>query len=905
MANAVFRGEGVVKAFVAALSLAFLVATQGGCGGKPKAYQPVSGAHHSLSSLVITPANPVVAMGESERFVATGIYADGTKQDVSSTVTWASAHPEIAPIDKSGTAIAKKSGATLITAASGSISAGATLTIPPPALVSINVMAPSLSLPKGNTEQLSAIANYLDGSTIDVTGTVTWASSAPGVVLANGTGVIAAAGPGTATITASFGDIRGAEQITVGPPVLISLAIVPPNPSMAKGGTQQLGVTGTFSDASLQDVTGSVVWTISPTTVAAVSGTGLISALSTGSAAITATSASRSTSTNLTVLPASLASLSITPSNPSLTIGSSRQLTATGTFSDGTTQNLTNSVSWSASPAAVAVSNTGVVNAITNGTATVTATSGSVSASDTITISGTTLTSIAISPSNPSMVKGATQPLIATGTFSDGSTQNLTGSVTWSSSPGNIVTVSAGLASAMGVGTATVTATSGAISGSDTITVSAASLVSIAVSPSNPAVINGKTRQLTAMATYSDASTQDITASAAWSTSSPNVVNVSGSGLVTAQTPGTAPVKATSGAITGSTMITVSPLTLVSIAIAPPNPSIPKGETQQLMATGSYNDGSTQDITSQVSWSNSAPNVVGLSGSDPINITAENLGTATLTATSGSTSGTTNVKVSAPVAVALSIVPTNPSVAVGITQQLSAVETFSDGTTQPLANSATWTSGNPDIATVDNSGLVTGQAVGMATIAASYLLLNSSVTLTVTPFNYLLTEGPSSSGSFGSSYFANANAPGIDATFRVANPGTTGQDVCAMVYVFAADQQMSECCGCRVTPNGLLTLSLNKDLDLNPLTGRVPVSGTVQVVAGDRSSNPNCDPSTLTPAGVLTVWATHVQNIAADSSGGSGGSAPDNLSPADLQSECAFVQGLGSGQGICSCGTEQ
>ena len=639
MANAVFRGERVVKAFVAALSLAFLVATQGGCGGTPKAYQPVAGAHHSLSSLVITPANPVVAMGDSERFVATGSYADGTKQDVSSTVTWASAHPEIAPIDKSGTAIAKKSGATLITAASGSISAGATLTIPPPALVSINVMAPSLSIPKGNTEQLSAIANYLDGSTIDVTGTVTWASSAPGVVLANGTGVIAAAAPGTATITASFGDIRGAQQITVAPAALMSLAIAPPNPSMAKGGTQQLGVTGTFSDASLQDVTGSVVWTISPTTVAAVSGTGLISALSTGSAAITATSGSRSASTNLTVLPATLASLSITPSNRSLTIGSTKQLTATGTFSDGTTQNLTNSVSWSASSATVAVSNTGVVNAITNGTATVTATSGSVSASDTITISGTSLTSIAISPSNPSMVKGATQPLIATGTFSDGSTQNLTGSVTWSSSPGNIVTVSAGLASATGLGTTTVTATSGAISGSDTITVSAASLVSIAVSPSNPAVINGKTKQLTAMATYSDASTQDITASAAWSTSSPNVVNVSGSGLVTAQTPGTAPVKATSGAITGSTMITVSPLTLVSIAIAPPNPSIPKGETQQLMATGSYNDGSTQDITSQVSWSNTAPNVVGLSGSDPINLTAQNLGTATLTATSTAASG--------------------------------------------------------------------------------------------------------------------------------------------------------------------------------------------------------------------------------------------------------------------------
>jgi uncharacterized protein YjdB len=504
------------------------------------------------------------------------------------------------------------------------------------------------------------------------------------------------------------------------------------------------------------------------------------------------------------------------------------------------------------------------------------------------------------------VAKGSTQQLVATGTFSDSTAQDLTSSVLWTASPATITVNSTGSVTATANGTATVTATSGSVSASDTITVSGSSLVSIAVLPSNPAVINGKSKQLTAMATYSDASTQDITASASWSTSSPSVVNVSGSGLVTAQAPGTAPVKATSGAVSGSAMITVSPLTLVSIAIAPPNPSIPKGETQQLVATGSYNDGSAQDITSQVSWSNSAPNVAGLSGADPINITGQNLGTATLTATSGSISGSTNVTVSAPVPVALSVVPANPTVAIGITQQLSTVETFSDGTTQPLADSVTWTSENPDIATVDNSGLVTGQMEGMATIAASYLLLNGSATLTVTPFNYLLTEAPATGGSFGFSYFDQANVPGIDATFRVSNPGATGQDVCAMVYVFAADQQMSECCGCRVTPNGLLTLSLNNNLNSNPLTRRTPTSGTVQVVAGDASTNPTCDPTAVSPAGALTVWATHIQSIAPDSAGDNGGGGgSNNLSPVSLQTDCLFVNSLGSGQGTCSCTPEQ
>jgi hypothetical protein len=241
---------------------------------------------------------------------------------------------------------------------------------------------------------------------------------------------------------------------------------------------------------------------------------------------------------------------------------------------------------------------------------------------------------------------------------------------------------------------------------------------------------------------------------------------------------------------------------------------------------------------------------------------------------------------------------------VGLTQQLSAVETFSDGTTLRLTNPLTWISENPDIATVDNSGLVTGQAEGMATIAASYLLLNGSANLTVTPFNYFLTESRATSNRY--SYFANANVPGIDATFRITNPGVTGQDLCAMVYVFAADQQLSECCGCRVTSNGLLTLSLNNDINLNPLTGKVPSSGTVEVVAADPASNPTCDPSTLTPAGELTVWSTHIQNMAPDSSGNNGGGGGESTrEPADPQTECAFVQTLGSGQGTCTCGTEQ
>ena len=110
------------------------------------------------------------------------------------------------------------------------------------------------------------------------------------------------------------------------------------------------------------------------------------------------------------------------------------------------------------------------------GTATITATSGSISGSTTLTVTSATLSSISVTPANPSIAAGSTQQFAATGTYSDGTSQNITTQVTWSSSNTSVATVnSSGLATSGAVGTATITATatSGSISGSTTLTVTA------------------------------------------------------------------------------------------------------------------------------------------------------------------------------------------------------------------------------------------------------------------------------------------------------------------------------------------------------------------------------------------------------------------------------------------------
>jgi hypothetical protein len=156
-------------------------------------------------------------------------------------------------------------------------------------------------------------------------------------------------------------------------------------------------------------------------------------------------------------------------------------------------------------------------------------------------------------------------------------------------------------------------------------------------------------------------------------------------------------------------------------------------------------------------------------------------------------------------------------------------------------------------------------------------------------------------------YFSNNAAPAPDATVRIDNPGLTYGNLCAMIYVFDADQQLSECCGCVETHNGLRTLSVRSNLTSNPLTGVVSRNGVIKIVSAAVNNSP-CDPtSNVTPKANLRAWGTHIQNAVGTAypitETESSDSTLGATELANLQAQCAFVNILGSGQGICSCGT--
>jgi Bacterial Ig-like domain (group 2) len=271
-----------------------------------------------------------------------------------------------------------------------------------------------------------------------------------------------------------------------------------------------------------------------------------------------------------TVNVIALVSLTVTPASPQIAAGSSAQLTATGTYTDNSAQNLTSAATWVSSAPSVATVSAGLVicnpNATIGGSATISATgataTGTTTGSAAVTCAAPVLSSIAVAPAALTLATGGTAQLTATGVFSSGPSQPLTSAVVWSSSVPSVATVSAtGLvtcnASATVSGSATISATSGSISGSVGVTCQAQVLKSIKVSaPTNCEIRAGGTLQLTATGTFASGATKNLTSTAAWSSSSTSVATVS-AGLVMCKVPhsyqdGKATISATVGSTTGS-----------------------------------------------------------------------------------------------------------------------------------------------------------------------------------------------------------------------------------------------------------------------------------------------------------------------------------------------------------------
>lgn len=258
-------------------------------------------------------------------------------------------------------------------------------------LLSISVQPPGASVGIAASRQYHAIGSYNNNTTSDITNNVAWRTANPGLAtIANGTsaGLLTGVKSGVTTVFATQGTgiaaITGSTTVTI-VPVLTSISVTPQTATVAAGVAQQFTATGSFNDGSQRDLTTTAQWTSANHSVATVSTGGLAASAAPGQTSITATVGSISNSALLTVNSAAISSIAVSPLLVFVGVGSNRQYTAMGTFTDGTTRNITNSVVWSTSDASIAtVDSFGLGTSKGAGGAQIIATAGTISGSATM-----------------------------------------------------------------------------------------------------------------------------------------------------------------------------------------------------------------------------------------------------------------------------------------------------------------------------------------------------------------------------------------------------------------------------------------------------------------------------------------------------------------------------------------
>jgi hypothetical protein len=538
----------------------------------------------ALVAIEVSPAGPSVARGVTQQFTATGLYSDDSTQDLTTEVTWTSTEAAVATVSNdagsSGLVTTAGIGSTTIAAAIGNVSGQTALMVTGATLVSLEVWPAAPSVANGLQQQFTATGLYSDNSSRDMTAEVTWASSDGAVAAvsnaADSRGLATTASAGSTTVSASSGEVHGEATFTVTGATLVSIEVSPAVPSISNGSTQQFSATGLYTDDSTLDLTDQVTWSSSEGAVATLSNAagsrGLATSTAVGDTTVSASTDGVTGATTLTVTASVLVAIDVAPATPSVANGLTQQFTATGNYTDSSTQDITASVTWASSDTAVAtVSNAAVTKGLAStgglGTTTVSATSGGMSGAATLTVTDATLVSIEVTPSAPSVTSGLTQQFSATGTYTDGTTQDLTAAVTWASSDGAVATVSNavgsnGLATTGSPGSASLSATSGGVSGAATLAVTDAALVWIDVTPLAPSVASGLTQQFIAAGHYTDNSVHDITSQVTWASSDGAVATVSNAagtnGLATAVAEGSTTVSASDSAVTGQAALTVT-----------------------------------------------------------------------------------------------------------------------------------------------------------------------------------------------------------------------------------------------------------------------------------------------------------------------------------------------------------
>ena len=412
-----------------------------------------------VTGISVNPTSLSLVEGETGSLTATVSPSDADDK----TVIWDSSDKSVASVEN-GKVTALKAGSANITVKSvdGGFTASCSVSVSAKTVdvASISLSKEELTLKEGDSETITATVKPDDATDK----TVTWTSSDPSVATVDG-GKIEAVKEGTATVTAKAGDKTATCKVTVDKKVIAveSVELDKTEVELTEGDSVTLTATVKPDDATDKTVT----WTSSDPSVATVDG-GKIEAVKEGSATITAKSGEKSATCQVTVKKKVIAVelVELDKTEVELTEGDSVTLIATVKPDDATDKTVT----WTSSDPAVATVDGGKIEAVKEGTATITAKSGEKSATCQVTVKKViAVESVELDKTEVELTEGDSVTLTATVKPDDATDKT----VTWTSSDPAVATVDGGKIEAVKEGTATITAKSGEKSAACTVIVKA------------------------------------------------------------------------------------------------------------------------------------------------------------------------------------------------------------------------------------------------------------------------------------------------------------------------------------------------------------------------------------------------------------------------------------------------
>ncbi|MEE2903939.1 MAG: Ig-like domain-containing protein [Myxococcota bacterium] len=604
-----------------------------------------------VTEIFWTPTSVTMDIGDTINLTLRARRANGQEFDLSTNRSVVLNASSFLNVNRSSTGIvltAQTDGAGVVTAEYQTFTAQLRVTVNPPELIQIRAEPSPLQLSVGDTETIIVTGEYSDGSEQTLTG-ATFSVLNTAIATVDANGVVTAVSSGTTLLAVEFSGIRTTVSIEVSAPVLVSIEASPVQLTLQVGATAQISISGTFSDGSVQALSGGT-FVSSNTNFATVDANGLVLAVGAGTTSIEAGFGGFTDQVRVTVnnAPVTLLGITLAPTMSSINIGDTQSYVVQASYSDGTQQTVTGASFSSDNNAIASVSSSGIATGISQGTTIIRASFQGETATASLEVlrPSVALVGIRVEPGAIILAPNGTQQVTVFGIYSDGTESAITGS-NFSTSDASIATISSqGLVTAgANAGSAIITAQrSGFVANSVVIvTGSPVTLTGIRIEPDPISLTVGQSVRIQVIGSYSDGTEQTLSG-ATFISSNASVASVQSNGDVQGLDVGSSQIIATiSGftAVVDATVIAAGPV-LFSIRIEPDNITLSQGGSTTITVIGTYSDGSEAPVTADTLES---------SDSSVVTVTPMGLiagvspGAATISATRGSLSAQASVTV--------------------------------------------------------------------------------------------------------------------------------------------------------------------------------------------------------------------------------------------------------------------